>query len=164
MLPQPIRSSQRLRRCYCSVRKCMFSRRTLSALFCLRKSVCNCISALFRNGHFVRSCAPFGAWTVSTVLLAADLLAVFMCFALDCFWCGSGSFGRRLWGLFLCHFAFELLLMGSRALPAPARGRDPLTPITDGFADIARTHKGTWMLEKHPPLWPHTFHIRYRLW
>ena len=52
VLPPLARSSQRLRRCCCSVLTCKFSRRTLSDLFCLYKSVYNCISAIFRAAAF----------------------------------------------------------------------------------------------------------------
>ena len=124
MLPQPIRSSQRLRRCYCSVRKCMFSRRTLSALFCLRKSVCNCISVAFRA-------AAFWGW---------------------CFLLGICLF--LTWTTGLCSGGTLFRYVGFH--PTPHKGTRPLDPDYWRVRGHCPHPQGDWMLEKHPPLWPHT--------
>ena len=89
---------------------------------------------------FVRSC---GAWTVSTVLLAADIFTVLMFLVLDCFIVQVFLLCRRLfWTLSLtCCLLFLTLLLVCAAAE--------LCSATQGAA----LHlQGVWMLEKHPPL------------
>ena len=90
---------------------------------------------------FVRSC---GAWTVSTVLLAADIFNVLMFLVLDCFIVQVFLFCRRLFvvlffGLLSACFVFAVGLCCGGTLfrdagtpsPTPSKGFHPLTPFLD---------------------------------
>ena len=97
-------------------------------------------TVLFRNGYFVRSCAPAERGLYPQSFLAADIFTVLMFLVLDCFIVQVFLFCRRLFRVFslaCCLLVLSFLLVCAAAELCSAtqgaalhlQGAPPLDPI-----------------------------------